>query len=586
MSRRNSSSKKRTIAGIIFGLIIIALIAVLIGVTIIIEKRKPSTEVMELDEYYDFSSDKEAIIILNNTICTERARLKDGKVYLSHSFIKENLNSRFYYDSNENIFMYTTADEVIRTTPGTMDITAAGNTSTLGYTVCYQDGDEIFVALDFVKEYTGLEYTFEDSPNRLIAFSKSETYNCVSVTEDTVIRYRGGIKSPILEEVFAGDTFEVIDREENWTKVVSHKGVMGYIEKKYLGEEESADRVIADLNPVIEHNLLPYKVSLGWHQVTNLQANEGVTRIVSETKGMNVISPTWFYLDDNQGNIANLSSAEYVNYCHQNNIQVWGLISNLENTEVSTTDVLNTTSIREKLEIEIIQAALKVGMDGVNIDFESLSAEAGASFVQFIREMSILCRQNNLILSVDNYVPSEFSRMYNRTEQGIFADYVILMAYDEHYVGSDEGPVASIGFVRDGIQNTLREGVSSEQLILGIPFYSRVWCETPKDETGDDVASASEGYVPYELSSKALGMEDSAANIANNGATAVWNEEDGLYYAEYEKEGNTYKIWLENAQSIALKLDEMTNNNLAGAAFWKLELEDPAIWDTICTYIN
>jgi len=586
MGSRRKSSGRRTVAGMLFGLIIIILIVIFAGIAIIVEKYKPSTEVMDLEEYFDYASDTGAVIILDNTVCDEKAVLKDGKIYLRHSFVEENLNDRFYYDSNENIFMYTTADEVIKTIPGTSDITVAGNTSSLGYVACYEDAGDLFVSLDFVKEYTGLEYSFADSPNRLIMYSKSDSYNCVTVAEDTVIRYRGGIKSPILEEVFAGDTFEIIDREENWTKVISNTGVMGYIEKKYLEEEHSDERTIANLEPVIEHNLLPYTICLGWHQVTNLQANEGVTKVVATSKGMNVISPTWFYLDDNEGYFVNLSSAEYVNYCHQNNIQVWGLISNLENPEVSTTEVLNSTSIREHLEVELIQAALAVGMDGINIDFESLSSEVGDSFAQFIREMSILCRQNNLILSIDNYVPSEFTGMYHRNEQGRYADYVILMAYDEHYVGSDEGPVASIGFVRDGIKNTLAEGVAAEQLILGVPFYSRVWCETPKDETGDDVASATEGYVSYELSSRALGMEESAENIAVNGATAEWNEEDGLSFAQYEKEGKTYKVWLEDARSIALKLDEMVNNNLAGAAFWKLELDDPDVWDTICNYIN
>ena len=223
---------------------------------------------------------------------------------------------------------------------------------------------------------------------------------------------------------------------------------------------------------------------MGWHQVTVPEANSSIASVLQNSKGLNVISPTWFYLNDNDGNIANLASADYVKYCHDQDVEVWGLVSNLENSQVSTTEVLTHTSKRENLENQIIAAAIEYDLDGINLDFEALSNEAGDAYVQFIRELSIKCENNDLVLSVDNYVPSSYTEFYNRAEQAVFADYVIIMAYDEHYSGSEDiGSVSSIGFVQNGVKDTLKE-VPPEQTILAVPFYSRIWELTPKAGSG------------------------------------------------------------------------------------------------------
>ena len=188
---------------------------------------------------------------------------------------------------------------------------------------------------------------------------------------------------------------------------------------------------------------------MAWHQITNADANTTIASVLQNTKGINVISPTWFYLNDNNGNIASLASSDYVNYCHQNGIEVWALVSNLENKDVDTTSVLTYTSKRENLINNLISAAIQYNFDGINVDFEALSSEVGDSYIQFIRELSLKCANNGIVLSVDDYVPTSYTAFYNRAEQAVFADYVVVMAYDEHYSGSEEaGSVASIGFLR------------------------------------------------------------------------------------------------------------------------------------------
>ena len=191
---------------------------------------------------------------------------------------------------------------------------------------------------------------------------------------------------------------------------------------------------------------------MAWHQITNADANTTIASVLQNTKGINVISPTWFYLNDNNGNIASLASSDYVNYCHQKGIEVWALVSNLENKDVDTTSVLTYTSKRENLINNLISAAIQYNFDGINVDFEALSSEVGDSYIQFIRELSLKCANNGIVLSVDDYVPSSFTAFYNRAEQATFADYVVVMAYDEHYAGSEEaGSVASIGFVKEAL---------------------------------------------------------------------------------------------------------------------------------------
>ena len=273
-------------------------------------------------------------------------------------------------------------------------------------------------------------------------------------------------------------------------------------------------------------------------------------------------------------------------YCHQQGIEVWGLVSNLENSDVDSTSVLNLTSSRDNLVNNLVAEAIKYDLDGINVDFESLSAEAADGYLEFIRELSIRCQNNDIVLSVDNYVPASYNSFYDCGEQAVFADYIVIMAYDEHYNGSDEGSVESIGFVRQGIEDTLKD-VPAEQVILGVPFYTRVWELTPVTASEDQSDQASdEAQSGYTVSSEVVSMSEVDTRVAANEVTLQWLDDCGQYYAEYEHDGKTYKIWVEDQKSIGEKLDVMKNNHLAGASFWKLGYEKNTIWDTIAEYMN
>lgn len=562
--------------------IVIGLIAV--G-TMVVQKYTPSKEPSDLKAYYHLEEEDDIAIVFNNEITGQVCKYWDGHVYFTYEYVHNTLNQRFYWDKNENILRYTTPDNVISVNAGGSQYMTGKTPSDEGYTIVRVDGDIMYLALDFVQKYTNLEFSIHENPNRLLITDTWGAIQKADLKKKTQIREKGGIKSPVVAELEKGTTVTLIDEVDEWARVITDDGMIGYLKKKTLGTSREEITSHEFEEPVFPHLLRDKKITMAWHQVTSQEANDQVANVLQETKGINVLSPTWFYLNDNSGNIKSLASTSYVNYCHQNNIEVWALISNLENREVDTAAVLTHTSTRDYLVNQIIAAAIEYDLDGINLDFEELSGEVGDAYIQFIRELSLKCRNNGIVLSVDNYVPSSFTAFYNRREQAVFADYVVIMGYDEHYSGSEEaGSVASIGFVTKGVDDTLLE-VPPEQTILGMPFFTRVWECTPKENVPEN-EQADEDYIPYTLNSQAVGMSEAENRLNINGVEAVWSEEDGQYYGEYAIDGITYRIWMENDASMEQRLSLMKNRGLAGASFWKLGLEKSSIWDTILKYMN
>lgn len=566
-------------------LIFIILVGVIAGRKI--KQYLPSNEEQDLNVYFGVTSDNEAAIELNHNIIEEKALLIDSEFYLDFKFVHDQLNDRFYWDANENILLYTMSSNVVKAYADSMDYYVGRKKDSKPYKIVLVNKDQTYIALDYVAEYTNITYESFTDPNRILLQTQWGTVTKAAVKRKTQIRVEDDVKSNILCDAEKGMTLLKLGSSEEWTKVSTEDGLVGYIQNKRLGAETEETESHDFKEDTFTHQLRDYEINMAWHQVTVQEANNSIASVLQNTKGINVISPTWFYINDNEGNIANLASADYVKYCHDQGIEVWGLVSNLENSEVNTTEILTHTSKRENLENQIIAAAIQYDLDGINVDFEALESAVGEGFIQFIRELSLKCDGNGIVLSVDNYVSSDYTKFYDRQEQAVFADYIIVMAYDEHYGGSKEsGSVASIGFVTKGADDILAEGVPAEQVVLGMPFYTRVWAETPKDSDGDDVESASEDYVPYEVSSEAVGMQSAQRLMEVNGAEKTWLDDMGQYYTEYVNGGVTYKIWFEDVTSIEEKLKVMDAHGFAGASFWKLGLEDSAVWNTIIKYIN
>lgn len=574
---------KKKIIPFIAATVLILVIILFMVLGNIIEKYTPSKDQEDAQEYYGITTDADVAIICNNEVIESKGKLINDIVYLSYETVRSYINSRFYWDSNENILRYATASDLISVNAESSDYSVTKDTQSFGHTIVKADASTAYIAIDFVKQYSDFKYEIYTDPNRVVITNSWGDYQAAPAKKNCEIRYQGGIKSPIITEVTKNTSLTILETGDTWTKVATADGYIGYIKSKNLGSV-STQTLSSDFTPEeFGHISKNFKINLAWHQVTNQTANGNVSSILQKSKGINVLSPTWFYLNDNNGNLANLASSNYVDYCHQNGVEVWALVSNLENPDVDTAAVLSHTSSRDNLTNNLISYAIQYNLDGINVDFEALSVDGvGNSYIQFIRELSLKCANNGIVLSVDNYVPSDYTRFYNRSEQALFADYVIVMAYDEHYSGSEEaGSVASIGYVTQGVEDTLKE-VPANQLILGMPFYTRVWSETPAGQPTDEADSA----AYYDLSSYATSMTEVSKLLKTNGVEPVWLEDVGQNYAEYQNNGVTYKIWIEDASSLEKKLTVMDHYGLAGGAFWKLGMEDSSIWDTIIKYIN
>lgn len=569
----------------VLSLIFIILVSIMAGKKI--RQYVPSSEEQDLETYFGITADDEIAIELNHSIIEEKALLRDGEIYLDYDYVHDFLNDRFYWDTNENILLYTTSSDVIKASADSKDYYIGRKKNSKAYKIVLVNVDKTYVALDYVAEYTDLDYEYFKEPDRVLLQTEWGTVVKADIKRKTQLRVEDSVKSNILKELEKEDKVIKLEALDDWTKVATEDGLIGYVQNKRLGTETEEQEEHEFEEETFMHQIRDHEICMAWHQVTVPDANNTIINVLQNTKGINVISPTWFYLNDNDGNIANLASSDYVKYCHDKGIEVWGLVSNLENSEVSSTEVLTHTSKRENLENQIIAAAIQYDLDGINVDFEALESAVGEGFIQFIRELSLKCDGNGIVLSVDNYVSSDYTKFYDREEQAVFADYLIVMAYDEHYAGSKEsGSVASIGFVKKGADDILEEGVPAEQVILGMPFFTRVWAEKPKDTDGDDAESASEDYVPYELSSEAVGMLSAQRLMEVNGAEKTWLDDMGQFYTEYENNNITYKIWFEDVRSIEEKLKVMDSHEFAGASFWKLGLEDRTVWDTVIKYID
>lgn len=563
---------KKKIIPIVIAIVLIIIIG---GVTVgsrILEKYSYSKERADLNAYYGITGSQEAAIVLQDEIVEEKARISDGICYLDMATIHKYLNDRFYVDGGEGLLLYTLPEDIVRNSIGSSVKETAQGSEELGYTAAIWEGDTLYVALDYIKQYTNFSYQLFTDPYRIQLTTEWPSYEVASISKNTQVRVKGGVKSEILTDVQKGDQVFVLEQMETWSKVKTADSVIGYVENKRLTGIRSEQPIPVTDYQEPEYTSLTrdHKINLGWHVVASAGGNDTFNSVTANAGNLNVISPTWFKLCDNEGGYTSFASADYVQKAHDRGLEVWALIENIEYKDsISMYEILSSTTTRQKLIDSLMNDLITYGIDGINVDFEQLSMDCGEHFVEFIRELSAACRKNGKVLSVDNYVPRDFNDYYDRKEQGIVADYVIVMGYDEHYAGSKEaGSVASIDYVEDGIAQTVKE-VPAEKVINAIPFYTRIW-----ETTGDGI------------SSQAVDMVTAEQFISNHGITAEWDETTCQNYGEYTSGDSRYQVWLEDADSIKVKLNVMENYGIGGVAEWRLGFEKPEIWDVIGEYLD
>ena len=535
-------------------------LAVITGGVFLYWKFGPSRERADLTSVY--KADKnETVLYLNYEKQEAVGIYENGQTYLPMDWVSENVNSRFYWDEGEERLIYALPEEILYA-----DGSSVGSG---GQPLILEKEDGVYVSMGLVLNYTKVRIQAFDRTDAKRVFIEDtfENVPMADVRGTVQVRTKKDVKSPILTECRRGDSVTVLETDEKWVKVATPDGHVGYVKNRKLKNLRSETMESDFKEPVYQNISLDEKILLAFHQVTIPEANGKLEELLEPSEGVNVIVPTWFTLSSNDGDYESLASRGYVDKAHEKGLQVWAMLDNFSkecSKNVQSEILLSKTATRQKLIADMMEEAENYGFDGFNLDFESLKPEAMPHYVQFIREMSIACRERGLVLSVDNYVPSEYTADYNRKEQGIVADYVIIMGYDEHYAGGEKGSTASIEFVEKGITDTLLE-VPKEKIINAVPFYTRLWTE----EDGKTTSSA-------------LGIYKAKEWIDENDVELSWQEDLGQYYGEHkESETATEYLWMEEEKSLGLKMDLIRKYDLAGTAGWKLGLESPEIWDVI-----
>ncbi|MCD7806866.1 MAG: glycosyl hydrolase family 18 protein [Lachnospiraceae bacterium] len=556
------------------GVLVVLVCAGLIG-TMLWGKYSDGTDYADMESYFSLTEADETAIILDNTVMSDKALLRDGSYYFSLNTIQTYFHNRFYYSELSREIRYTDAQMVVAAALDgtTYSVTTAGETTEYDFdcVIAFERDGESYINADFVFRYVAYQYEAYTDPNRIVVNPVSGEFLLADVKKNTAVRWRAGIKSDILKDVGKGESVIVLDAESisGWTKVATQDGCIGYIKNKCIGASYTSmyDGEFSYTEPEYTSVEMDAPVRLGFQAVYTYAANDNLTSLANVASTMNVVSPTWFTITADY-ELISLASVSYVEQAHALGLQVWGLLEDIT-YDVDIYYVLADCDKRTELVNFLIDEALRVGMDGINIDLESVREDDGPHFIQFLRELSVRCREEGLILSVDNYPPNSGNSYNDYKEQGTVADYVILMGYDEHWGGSGEaGSTASQSFVEDSL-DSLMTMVDASKIVLAVPFYTRLWV------TQDGVTTDS-----------AVHMTDIDYWVNYYGMEVVWDDDAGQNYAEASSQDVLYQMWIEDTLSLSGKLQAAKERNVAGVAAWRLGYEDSTAWNVIGGYFQ
>lgn len=524
---------------------------------------KASTEKADLHTYYKLS-DALYLTVIDGVVNEDRSIKSDGQVYIPYSVAKS-LDARFYYNKTEEQMIITTPTDVLVYKPNSTEHTVNGTYVTDTVPMFRAFDTRLYVSTEVFAAYSDVSTVVLTKPQRVVLFRNGVAFSSMTATKDTAIRIGTSFEQDIVTELKKGD--RVVSTGENkngFISVSTSDGQVGYVASADMtGPGEWVLQPSTKNYPRI--GLPSGSVHLMWHQMwTKLGAND-LTVALSDTQGINVICPTWFDFKDTSGNITSLADASYVEEAHRHGILVWALCSDFA-ADVKGLDILSHTESRNALEDNLIAETVRVGADGINLDYEFITKDSAPHYLQFIRELYIKCRKNGLSLSTDNFVPNAGKAHYQLADQGYILDYVIFMAYDEHYKGSKAGSVASFPWVESAMKSAVKL-VPADRIVLGLPLFNRVWMTNK------------EGITTQEN-----GGMTKITDAAYKNAKPVWDDECKQFYAEYKQNDILYQYWIEDTESLKYKLDLIPAYHLAGFAGWKLGLEAPNVWGLLNQY--
>lgn len=552
--------------------VLLIFILSIIGISIWIYKVLPNFKTIVGEKAFEeFHTGQINVVMGNNRISlVNPMMIKEGNLYFPITFVQKHISQDVFWDEDEDILTITNTKEMIRIKPGKETYEINYKKYKMNNTIEVKN-NIVYIPYELLEEKYNIVATYNQDTN-IVIIDDTTVDRVIGIVKanTTKVRTEPNIKSPILQTLYKDEHVMTYGNKNGWTQVRTLEGNIGYINQNHVQYLKEMNReAIKEYQAPPIQNPIEDKIVMVWDQIgKNSKPNFNSSKY-TDMSGVNVISPTWLEFADEKGNLNTHGDKEYVKWAHSQGYRVWPLMSHNFSNSKWTHEILSSTDKRDRVIEQLVSFVRKYNVDGINIDIENLEERTGPYWIQFMRELYPIMRGQGVAVSTDIYVPSPWSMHYNRSEIAKVVDYFIIMAYDEHWSGSESaGSVGSLPWVQLAIERTLDE-VPAEKVILGVPFYARVWGEGI-DENGE-----------FTLSSRALGMDGVQKELERNEAVPIWDEQVGQYYAEYENEGRIYKVWIEDKESMETRASLVNQYNLAGISGWKLGLETPDIWEVI-----
>lgn len=532
-------------------------------------------------------------VALEDEYSPEYALKKDDDIFVNLETVKMNIDDRFHWDVSEKKLSFTD-NELINTfdldeserisTPHTA-CSRVHHFNEESYPVAIEKNGAVYINVRYLETKTNLDSKYIKSngntPSVLMLTYGFEPYKKAVLDSDIEIRTKGNYQNLIVQKGKEDSKVRVVEKGENWSKIRTDKGIIGYVPTKYLDDLSTEKPNRNDPSVDYKHNLIDEKITMVWHQVSNLTANSYFSEKIASVEGVNVVAPTWFGVANGNGALESFADADYVRKAHKNGMKVWGLVQDITNQKAAA-KMLKSQASREKYIRNLLIEADNKGLDGINVDFELVTKETARYYRQFLRELYLDCNEQHFVLSVDNYMTEE-DNYYDIKQQSRLADYIVVMSYDEHNNSSKEaGSVSSIGFTEKSIKSMVNHVGDSKRVINGCPFYTRLWESVPEGKgsgEGKLIEDAINGN--YYLSSEVLGMDLAKKTYKKAGVKPVLDQESGQNYVTWEDGDITKQMWLEDELSMKKRMDLAKKYKLGGSAFWALGLESKSVWKII-----
>ena len=490
--------------------------------------------------------------------------VKDGGLYVSVDTISKTIDENIYYDNIATKVIITTKDKVVKFKIDENKVSRNFEYSDIDTPAKLVNGQP-YIDINLLKEEYNIKTEYNEKTNTIVIDKLSTSdipvnYNLVNVYSNI------STKSDVLDILNKNDKVTVYTdsiEHKSWYKIKTDKGIVGYISKNSVTiQAEEKENVETEANENKD------KIVMFWQYGSNLDVL-GKNKI----EGVNVVSPTWYELKNSSGDISSKYSSSYYSKAKEYGYKIWPIITNgIDSASYSANDtsaLLKSEYNRENFIKNIREIAKKDKLDGINIDFESMKDDDRELYTQFIRELTPILRNEGITVSVDFY----FVKYIDRQRIGDVADYVILMGYDQKGAWSSEaGSISSVKIVEEQLNSLINDSkIESNKIILGVPFYTRLW--TIKN-------------VSEKTTTKIYSMQDCQDFITDNNITPVWDEDAGQNYAEVKKGDLTYKLWIEDKDSMKKRVELINKYNLAGISAWRKGLETEDVWQTITSNIK